>query len=401
MKFFEEPKEFTLINLFKLLKINFKFASLILLIILIIITILSFIIPHNFVSNASLLPPKKDGASAGGLSSFIQNFAGGGLSLGNLGQSDQSKVFAEIVKSRTVAEFIIDSMHLKQKEPFNKMIHDKLLRFIDKSISVDVDKSGIIYITAEASSDFFPNKNDDKKTAEFAAKLANSAIEGLDKVIKERSMSSARKSKEYVEKEISRYLTKLDSIETQLELFQKNNKVFALDEQTLAIVKQAIEVGSLLAKADLEKNMALLEYQQNSPQYEFYNKQYDLLSEQYKKIQTGGLTDNESFTIPLDEVPKLIREYTDLFRERKIIEQVMLYLETQRHQEAIQEKRDVPVVEVLDFARPSDERNSPKRALMLILGFAMSLIFISIYISTKAFYRKNLYLSEPNIDKLN
>jgi uncharacterized protein involved in exopolysaccharide biosynthesis len=396
MKYLENPLEFTLINVFRLLRINFKLVTAIVTVFTIFIAIVSFIVPHEYVSTSSLMPPKKDG-SGGGLSSFIQNFTGGGLSLGSLGQSDQSKVFGEIVKSRTVADYIIDTLKLKEKYPFKEMLHDRILKFIKNSLSVDVDKSGIIYITAVAKTDLLASDDEDLKTSKFASDLANSAVDGLDKVIKERSMSSARKSKEYVEKEINRYLTKLDSVETRLEIFQKENKVLAIDEQTLAIVQQAIEVGTLLAKADLEKNLAQLEYQQNSPQYQFYNKQYDLLSEQYKKIQTGGLTANESFTIPLDKVPKLIKEYTTLFRERKIIEQVMLYLETQRHQEAIQEKRDVPVVEVLDTAYPADERSSPKRTIMVLLGFILAFIFTTIFISGRALFAHNLYLREPNL----
>lgn len=394
MKYFPEPKEFTLFNIFKLIYLNKKFAVISVFIFVVFVILLSFTVRHQYVASSSLMPPKKDGGGAG-LSSFIQNFTGGGgLSLGSIGQSDQSKVFGEIVKSRTVAEYIIEKMNLKQIEPYSLLSRDKLLKFVYQCLSVDVDKSGIIYISSSIETGYFPSGTDGKSAAKFAADMANFAVEGLDLVIRNRNMSSARQSKEYVEKEIASYMVKLDSIETRLETFQRENKVFAIDEQTQAIVTQAIEVGSQLAKADLEKNLALLEYSAGSPQYKFYDKQHELLSEQYKKIQKGGLTDNESFTIPLDKVPALIKEYVFLFRERKIIEQVLLYLETQRHQEAIQEKRDVPVVEVLDNALAPEERNSPKRSVMVILGFILALIFVTLYISVQGFKSGTIYLND-------
>ncbi|GAB1372370.1 hypothetical protein MASR1M45_24320 [Candidatus Kapaibacterium sp.] len=397
MKLFPEPKEFTFFNLIRLIKLNLKQLLIFVGVFTTAVVILSLIIPHDYVASSSLMPPKKDGGG-GGLSSFIQNFTGGGLNLGSIGQSDQSKVFGEIIKSRTVAEYIIDKMKLKDMKEFKELNNDRLLKFIHSSISVDVDKSGIIYVFAKSSTGFFPGNQDGKNAAEFSSNLANYAVEGLDKVIKDRNMSSARRTKEYIEKEIVRYRSKLDTVETALEEFQKSKKVLAIDEQTQAIVKQAIEVGTLLAKADLERNLASLEYQTASPQYQFYDKQYQLLSDQYRKIQSGGLTENESFTIPLDDVPSLIKEYANLFRERKVIEQVMLYLETQRHQEAIQEKRDVPVVEVLDIAYPADERSSPKRSLMVMLGLVLSLVFASFYIAMTGLVKRTLFINEPKIE---
>ena len=399
MKLFNEPKEFTLLNMFRLFSLNKRFTLISIFSFVGFLILLSYIIPQKYIAVSSLMPPKKDGGS-GGLSSFIQNFTGGGLSLGNIGQSDQSKIFGEIIKSRTVAEYIIEKMNLKNIEPYSKLSKDKLNNFVLSCISVDVDKSGIIYIASKMETGFLPNDSDGKKASKFAAEITNTAVEGLDMVIRDRNMSSARQSKEYVEKEIVGYMQKLDSIETRLETFQKENKVLAIDEQTQAIVTQAIEVGSQLAKADLEKNLALLQYQVGSPQYKFYEKQHELLSEQYRKIQSGGLTKDESFSLPLDKVPGLIKEYVTLFRERKIIEQVILYLETQRHQEAIQEKRDVPVVEVLDSAYPPEERDSPQRSLMAALGLLISIIFVFIYISVKAFTSGSIYLKDNNDSKI-
>ena len=396
MKLFNQPKEFTLFNLLQLFKLNIRFVVISIFAFIILLIGLSFIIPQHYVASSSLLPPKKDGGS-GGLSSFIQNFTGGGLNLGSIGQSDQSKVFGEIIKSRTVAEYIIDKMQLKKNKSFKGISNENLVGFIVSSLIVDVDKSGLIYVSADVATGYLPSSSEGKQASKFASDMANAAVEGLDIVIRNRSMSSARQSKEYVEKEIERYLIKLDSVETKLEEFQKSNKVLAIDEQTQAIVTQSIELGSQLAKADLEKNLALLEYQPNSPQYQFYSRQHELLSEQYRKVQSGGLTKDESFSIPLDDVPKLIKEYTTLFRERKIIEQVMLYLETQRHQEAIQEKRDVPVVEVLDKAYPPEDRYSPKRSMMALLGVILSIIFLIIYISFKAFQSGTIYLEESKI----
>ncbi|MDX9789961.1 MAG: Wzz/FepE/Etk N-terminal domain-containing protein, partial [Candidatus Kapabacteria bacterium] len=60
MNNFNEPKEFTLINLVKLVLLNKKFLILTVGIFTLIILAVSFIIPHTYGSTTTLLPPKKD-----------------------------------------------------------------------------------------------------------------------------------------------------------------------------------------------------------------------------------------------------------------------------------------------------------------------------------------------------
>jgi uncharacterized protein involved in exopolysaccharide biosynthesis len=391
------PQEFSLISLLHILKNEKRFLIIFIIIFTIVVMTFSFIMSYQFNSTASLLPPQKEN-SGGGLSSILQSVTGG-LDFGKIGQSDQSKVFAHIISSRTVAEFISDSLHLRKSARFKDFTNQQMYEFIKQSLAVEIDKTGVVYISGIAETGFFPTEEKQLKAKKFSSELANYAVKGLDKVIRERSVSSARRSKEYVESQIILYRIKLDSVERALEVFQKNNNVLEIEEQTKAIVSQAVDVGTQLAKAELEFNLARTELQEKSPKLEFYRDQYELLKNQYQKIQNGGITNNETFNFPLNSVPKLIREYTDIFRQRKIYEQVLIYLETQRHQEAIQEKRDLPVVEVLDNAIPPDEKISPNRRMMVLLSITLSTIIGAIIIVIRSFKNGLLYLEsiENNI----
>jgi len=387
-----KPEEFSLATIYKLLKRNKRFFLIFVIIFTIAVVVYSYIMPNTFVALSSILPPQKE-SSGGGLSSFIQNFAGG-MDIGSIGQNDQSKLFAQILASRTVSDFIIEQLKLKELPEFEDMSNDQMYKFIHDAISSETDKSGVIYISVSYNTGFFPNNISKNKAAKLSADIANYAVKGLDKIIRERNVSSARRSKEYIETQIINYRGMLDSVALAMERFQKENKVISLDEQAQAIVTQAIDVGSQLAKAELELNLAKLEFQKNSPRLQYYNEQFNLLGEQYKKIQTGGLTNTDAFSIPLENLPTLMKEYADLFRQRKIFEQVIMFLETQHHEEAIQEKRDIPVVEVLDFAKIPEERYSPNRVAMTIVGFFLAIIFAIIIIVIRAFAKGNAYIVE-------
>ena len=390
MKYLENKSELNVNAIFAIIKLNFKKLLSIVIVANIIIIAYSYLIPEKYVSEATILPPKKE--SAGGLSSFLQSMAGN-LQLGGMGKGDENQLFVEILGSRTVAEFVINDLKLKEKEQFKEMPHYKLVEMVQKSMDNELPKSGVIKIYSNASTEYFPFIGNKKySTAKLSQMILNSAIKGLDMVLRERSTSSARKTKEYIQKEIVYYRLKLDTLESKVEKFQQDNNVLEIEEQTKAIVSQAVDVGKNMAVADIELNIAKLQFQDNSPQLDAYKKQYEVLKNQYQKIQTGGLTSEDSYAFPLNKVPELLKSYLGMIRDRKILEQVLIYLETQKHQEAIQEKRDVPVVELLDSPSFPEERDSPKRKVILILGLILSSILSLVYLLLSAVYKGNIFL---------
>ncbi len=390
MKYLNINSEVDFNSIIGIIKLNFKKLITFVIAFCLIILAFSYIIPEKYVSEATILPPKKE--SAGGLSSFLQSMAGS-LSMGGLGKNDEVQLFLEIIQSRSTAEYVIEDLNLKKDERFSKMRHFELVGMIQNSYEAELPKTGVIKLYSVAYTNYFPFIGNQKKdAAKFSKDILNSAVLGLDKIIRERSTSSARKTKEYIEKEIFSYRQKLDTIENNLEKFQKDNNVLAIEEQTQAIVGQAVDIGKEMTLADIELNLARLQFQENSPRLEAYKKQYEILKKQYNDIQKGGLNSSDTYSFPLEKVPFLMRNYIGLVRDRKILEQVLVYLETQRHQEAIQEKRDVPVVEMLDTPNLPEERDSPSRKMMFILALVLSSISSMAWFIGKAVYKGNLYL---------
>ena len=72
--------------------------------------------------------------------------------------------------------------------------------------------------------------------------------------------------------------------------------------------------------------------------------------------------------------------------------ELSLFLETQKHQEAIQEKRDVPIVQVLNSAVPPPVKYAPKRKTMLIITFFLSAFIALVIIVGRAIYKGRLYI---------
>lgn len=350
----------------KLVKMAIIVAS-----ILVLITAYILIMPQTFTSYATVMPPES--SSGGGLSSFLAN-VGSVIDLGAGRADNKSLVMKSVLQSRSVAEKVNSKLNLKENPTFKKLKDKDIIKIIPNIIFPEIDKSGIITVSASIATGYLPNEKEKENAAKLSSDIANAAIESLNEVLIEKNNSSAKKSRMYVESEIVKYEKQLDSVSKELEKFQMENKVLALEEQTQAIVSQAIELNTELTEMKTKLNLAKIQYSANSPQVESYEKQVAFLQEQSLELQRGNTGDE--FAIPLSQVPSLTREYLELFRDKKIITNVISYLETQKHQEAIQEEKNIPIVEVLDKAITPEQRSSPKRAMILIVSVFITTISV-------------------------
>lgn len=383
-----ENNELTLGLIFRAVLKYKKRGITIIVVFLLITTGLFFVLPHKYSSHASIFPPEQNSAG-GGLSSFLSSFSGGGgalFSMAGTGSGTQSKVYADILNSRSTAKHVIEVNKLDSNKYFKDMKPQQRIKLIRKSMPATVRKTGFIDIDVNLATGFFPTDKDKDEVAELTRQLVISAIDGLDSILKEKNRMAAEQSKLYIEKEIHKYSVRLDSIEDKLQEYQSSNNVLEIEEQMKMILTQAIETGAELGKAKFQLNVARRQYQPNTPQLQALEEKYRSIEEQYNNIQSGGLTQQDAMSISLEKVPELSREYASLFRDKKIIEEVMLFLETQKHQEAIKISKDIPQISVLDAPEVPFQKSAPSYRMMYIFAFLLGCliaVFTALYKAAK------------------
>jgi len=389
---FKDISTVSFINLWQTYKQNKKQLHIILISIFAVAIIYSLITPYQFDADASIMPPKQQN-NALNLSSIIQSSGLGALSgLGGMQQSNLSLLYSTVIKSRSVTNFIIDSLKLKKTSFFKNVPKYKFNEVISDALDVIIDKSGVIFVTASVRTNYFPTKVLKDSAALLASQIANTSIIGLDYVLRQRNNSISAKTKDFIGKEIRDYSIKLDSIQFEIEKFQENNKVLEIEEQTKAIVLQANQLAAELAKAEVELNITKNLYSENAQTVKTLEESYNILKNQFSKIQSGGLTSTDNFSIPLNKVPKLIRQYTNLIREQKLYEQILVYLRTIYYQEALQEKKDVPQIDILDWSVVPEKESFPSYKLIFAFTLLLELFVILIYL----FYKTQVQTQEIN-----
>ncbi|MBM2814679.1 MAG: uncharacterized protein HW421_1441 [Ignavibacteria bacterium] len=389
LKIKKDKEVVNLKQILELFKLNKKFLIIFVCIIELVVIVSTFILPYEYEAASTTLPQKQE--SGGSLSNFLQSVAGG-ITLGGSVGGTQSQVMAEVLRSRSVAKLITESLKLYNKPQFKDIPKEDIIDLIRNSIIVEVERSGLITVRVSIKTEWFPNSSDKDTAKILVANLSNSAIRSLDKIIRGKNILNSHNSRLYIETQLEHYRKNLDSLDEIIESFQLDNKVLALDEQTKSIIAQGAYLASNVIKTEIELTLAKQEYESDSPIIKAFQQSIQTLRNQLTKVQSGSLFGSDAVSLPLIQVPKLYRLYANLIRDKKILEQVTLYLETQKHQEAIQEEKDIPLIEPLDEAVPPKRQVSPSKKLMVILGFIISAFFGCLTVFSYALIKGSLYL---------
>jgi uncharacterized protein involved in exopolysaccharide biosynthesis len=337
----------------KLLIINF-------LIVFIISAIIAFNLTKIYYSEASVLPPKDDLASLGGagglggITTMMRDLSSITKNIGNLG-SKNTYNYLVILNSREVAERVINKFNLQ--EIYHQPSLERTLKVFSRNVVFEIHVEGNLAIG------FFD------KDPQMACDVANYLVTALNERSYELSMLESQHSRKFLETRIAESMDSLTYAENLLKEYQEKYDIFIIPEQT-----GAIESGSKIYAEKIAKEIEL-DYLKS-----ILHPDNSLLTSTRLQLQAINKRINNLPTVGLE----YLRLYRDVLIRAKIIEFLRPLLE----QTIYQEKRDVPVIVVVDPAKVPEHKAKPKR--IIVIGssvFAWMLITV-IYILSIEKWRK-------------
>ncbi len=325
--------------------------------------LLYFVVPITYQSEIKILPPEDQNVSS--FASFLggaelQNFAGLGSFSGN------SQLFAEILKSRTAAEFVVKKCNLINYYDAENLLEASSL--LQKDLVVEVTKEGIIILSVPITSSFFSRFSDEKEKINYlSAAVSNSFAAALDSINKNKLNQRAKRTRIFIESQIQKAETSLKLTEEELKDFQILNKTLSVPEQLQASLDNAARIKSQIILSEIEFETLQYDLKENSNYLKSLSNRIDVLKDQYNKIEAGRKLDKD-YLPSFDEIPQLSLELARLTREVKVQNEVYLLLQRQYYTEKIQENKNISTVEVLDEAVPQLKAKSPRLLFHTALG---------------------------------
>ena len=217
-------------------------------------------------------------------------------------------------------------------------------------VTVSKDKDGLITVAVET------------KSATFSAEVAETYLAFLENF----SKGPAKEKRVFVQVQLDKVKTELETAEITFKTFQDKNKLFAIDEQAKGLIEKSVklEASKFESQISLKMQESLLKSSGNVP--ELVKLEAQKVSEEAR--QAGLEKAISEVNLRLDAVPQLTLEFTHLMRNLKVKEKVFEMLTEQLELAKISEAEEGSNFEVIDHARPAERKSKPKRSLIVILS---------------------------------
>jgi uncharacterized protein involved in exopolysaccharide biosynthesis len=327
----------------------------------VISTVVVFLIPKEYESSVSIMPPGSLNGSgavlaamASGASPQLAAMAGG-----LAGNKGSGALFVDLFRSRSVQERVVARLNL-QKVYGARYLQDARKRLNSRTDVIEDRKSGVISVTVT------------DKDPQRAHDIAQTYVEELNRLVSEVSTSSARRERIFIEQRLTTAKSDLEDAEKQFSAFASKNSTPDIKEQAKAMVESAgMLQGQLIAfQAELQSLEQI--YTDNNVRVRSVRARVDELKRQLQKLQgkndsvAADATQSGLTSPTIRQLPLVGVEWADLERRLKIQETVYELLCQQYELARIQEAKEIPTVNVVDPANMPEKKSFPPRLLMIL-----------------------------------
>jgi uncharacterized protein involved in exopolysaccharide biosynthesis len=322
---------------------------------LIVLGIYAFTQPLRYTATATFLPPE----STGGLSStsaMLSQISGFGASSLLGGGKNQTDFCISILKSRAVADTIIDRFHLmelynvKKRSAAQGMLQGQSLFLPDT-------KGPFVTITVT-----------DRKP-ERARDLANAFLDALQETSARLSMTESSKRRSFYEQQLLQEKDALASAEVALKEQEEKSGIVAPTGQTMSHIQSQAQIQAQITEREARLAALLASETEQNPDVLSLRGEISNLRGQLTQLQRGTSLDQASTA----QMPALQLEYIRKERDVKFHEALFELLSKQYEAARLDTSRETPL-QVLDRATTPDTKSGPRRNLLMAFGVLLGTI---------------------------
>ena len=323
--------------------------------------------PKIYESTATLVAPKEGPGSnlfnVGVASGVLQQIPG--VTVPSL--TPNRDLLVSVLKSRTITQGVVEHFGL-QEHYEARYLQDAIVRLY-KATNIWVSKEGAISVRV---------RDTDRM---LAAEIANLYVEQLDRLVARYGTGEAGRQRGFLSEQLARAKVRLDDEEEALRRFQEQNRAVVLQEQTRGAIEAAARLKGEIMAVEVQLQVVRNFATEANPDIIALRHRIDEMRRQLSQLQYGdavniqpaGRRELRDFAVPFSRVPEVGLELARLSREVKIHETLVTLLSQQLEQTKIAEARDIPVVQVLDWAVAAERYSWPLPGLNVAVGGVVSL----------------------------
>lgn len=324
----------------------------------------TFLIQNSYTATTKVLPPQQSTSNA---VSILGQLGSIGSSAGAaLGLKNPNDVYLAMLKSRSVAEKIIN--RFKLKDVYEEKYFEDTIRKLEKHSRILAGKDGVIIIEVD---DIDPAR---------AANIANSYIDELDNLTMKLAVNEAGRRRLFFERQLTQTKENLIAAETAIEQFRSQTKIVAPEQQGALTVSAAASVRAQIVAKEIQLQSIYIYATDNNADLIRLKNEIQALKAQLSKFEENNDITSGDVLVPLKKSPETSLKYVRLIRELKYQETLFELLAKQYELAKLDEAKNATLIQVLDKATPPEKKSWPKRTIITLLaaliGQATSILII-------------------------
>lgn len=338
-----------------------------------------FFVAKEYDSSATIIPSGQN--QLAGISSLVKNFSSmlpTGLS--SINKESEMDLYNTIIYSRSCIENLIDTFDLQMLYKIKQ--RDSAIKTIRKTIKTSITMDNAYTIKVRTLE------------PELASKMVNYLIAYLNSKIIELNIAKSQSNRIFLEKRYKEICLNLQNAEDSLKHFQETNGILDASDQLKYSVELFAKLESDLAAKQVEYNVLRQIYGTNAPSVSSTKLTMEEFEKKLNKLKLGQ--DKGSTLIGLNALPQKTLNYYRYYRNVKISESILEIILPIFEQSKIEEQKNIPVLQVIDYAIPPEKKSYPPRTTF---SFFISIITVSFAASFLIF--KQVILSDSNNPKIN
>ena len=354
------------INLFDLLIVLAKHKLMVLgfpLVAGVLAVIVSLLLPNIYTATTKILPPQQ--GQAGGAAAMLAQLGGlAGAAGGLAGIKNPSDLYIGMMKSRTVADNIIQRFDLT-KVYEGKYPSQVRLTFANAS-NITAGKDGIISIDV------------DDQDPKRAADLANAYVEELMKLTQVLAVTEASQRRLFFERQLGQAKESLAKAEAAARGAMQSGGLMQVEGQGRTLVETTARLRGQITVKEVQIGAMRSFATDRNPDMRMAQQELDTLRYELARLEGAGTSAHTKTSA--DRSPDKAGSGIDsvrLLRDVKYQETVYELLAKQFELAKIDEAKESTVVQVLDKAIEPDRKSKPKR-LMIVLLATLAALFVGV-----------------------
>jgi tyrosine-protein kinase Etk/Wzc len=313
----------------------------------------AFLLPRMYTASASIMPPQQQQSTAAALLGQLGPIAGAAGN--NLGIKNPGDIYVAILGSRSIADDLVQAYDLQKL--YDVRTVSEARKVLANRSSFSTGKDPLVRISVE---DREPKR---------AAALANAFVDELYKQNGRLALTESGQRRLFFERQLEAQKKALADSEAAMNTTQERTGVVQVNSQVEAVIRSITQLRAEIAAREVA--LASLKSGATAQNPEVVRQETELtaMREQMRKLESRGEGGQPGDTaIPTSRVPQVGLEYMRSLRELKYNETLLELLAKEYETARIDEAKDAPVIQVVDFAVPPELKSWPPRAIFTLAG---------------------------------